>query len=607
VTTTTYFLLLVLGVLAGVMLARRAGLSPAERWMGALVPVAAVLGFMGVAQETMITLFPGWSEGRLAPVFGLRSGYPLYPEPGGVLTGHIYGPMGAVVYLPATLTSSPTVALLLGSVIATLLTFAPVVWLMVRKDGQTQRRWLIAAFLFCLFTLFGLMNGSLQYSLHAIHADAPALAFGALACCALLGAKLQVGSRQEAVSRGDSTDAERIKTVTGEGDRGSGQDARTSAGAEAGATTTAGTEAGATMTAGAEAGATPHLVFAVTALLASLSVWSKQPLVLLFVSLPLYVLFTQGRRRALVFALHLLVVGLLTSAAMVLCFGPLKSLYFYMFVVPAGHPVLLHSAQDFSRVFFALLKYSAPALLASALLVGLAWWRETREAPGGSRGSIFRLVPDNGWRLFLLAGACNLPLSFLGMAKYGGDRNSGSFAVYFLSIGALLLIKRALTIDIAAPDHQATRHQSCAQFAAAAVLTGLCVTQAIFSYADSRRPVPIWANPTQEAFDLTRAYPKQVFFPWNPLVGMLTDGKYYHFDSAVNDRLLAKWPISMEDFKKHIPEQFQIVAYPPGHWQDSKAALAYLPEFREPTPGPTYWKFFKRPGEPGLVEKNAKR
>ena len=82
-----------------------------------------------------------------AQTTGMLKGYPLYVRPGmGPIGCFLYGPFGAIAYIPAALASkSPTIDMLLGSGIAVLCFFLPAAWF-IRQTGagrlhhRTDRR-----------------------------------------------------------------------------------------------------------------------------------------------------------------------------------------------------------------------------------------------------------------------------------------------------------------------------------------------------------------------------------------------------------------------------------------------------------------------------------
>src|SRR5271165_3583951 len=75
---------------------------------------AALVLFSTVLELVFATLYWEWNDARLMPSFALAHGMNYYVTlaRGGPLYTTVYGPMVAVVYLPATLFPSPNSAVL---------------------------------------------------------------------------------------------------------------------------------------------------------------------------------------------------------------------------------------------------------------------------------------------------------------------------------------------------------------------------------------------------------------------------------------------------------------------------------------------------------------
>ena len=472
-----------------------------ERWLIALAPFGVLLSISGIVNRIVAAPYYHWNEPRLAPVFGLRCGYPLFPGPGGVMSGHCYGPVGALIYFPATLSHSPTTAILLGALIAAAISLVPVAWIIFRGSGCSGNR-LAGVLLYCLFILFCFFNPALDYSVFNIHADAPALGLGALACCALLAAE----QRQK------------------------------------------------------------HLYFSLSALLAALSVWSKQNQAPLFVALPLYVLFTQGWRATWVFAMHLFAIGSLVSGLMVLCFGPFENLFYNMFSLLAHHPWRIGSLQDVPSVVLAIWEQSRMPLticLFFLLFEALSNDRQWR---------LREFISQNPAALFLIVSLCNLPTTFIGVVKVGGDVNGYSFTVYYLSIAAALALQSGMR------SPKSAGFQSGVKIIVLIVSIDCCLFQSASSYMEFKNQRAIYDNPAQIAYDVAKTSPGTVYFPWNPLSGLLVEGKYYHFDYGVYDRSLSGKLLTEDEYRKGIPDRFVYVAFVPVAGL-TYASLKYLPQY----------------------------
>ena len=230
-----------------------------DKVVAAVTPIVMVI--FGELFVRQILAQPFWpiNGGRLAPTFALASGYQLYSPPdSGPVLSTIYGPITALVYLPATLANSPSKAVLVSSLIAAIFFFLPVFWLHIGQNWQKPQRLLFAVYTFIGFCFFVFNSPILNYSAFRIHADAPALGLSALACGTLFFRKHQ-----------DSI-----------------------------------------------------WVLLLSAIFAVLAVWTKQVTLPIIVALPFYILISDGRRSFIRYVGCLAVSGLVISAIFLAIFNP---------------------------------------------------------------------------------------------------------------------------------------------------------------------------------------------------------------------------------------------------------------------------------------------
>ncbi len=146
-----------------------------QPWEAALGLAAAGLLVL-VACHVVIDSTRSWDYNavRLVRTFVLLEGAPIYAgRDSGAVLNTIYGPLGALAYLPATVARSPAAAVLTGQVLAALFFFVPVALL--------HRRGRPAAFAFLLFAALAVDLRALEYVAFSIHVDAPALGLAILA------------------------------------------------------------------------------------------------------------------------------------------------------------------------------------------------------------------------------------------------------------------------------------------------------------------------------------------------------------------------------------------------------------------------------------------
>ncbi len=139
----------------------------------ALVAVVAMLHHVAAVPESDM------SASRVVPAVALAHGFPIYAGPAsGPIIDFMYGPGAALAFLPAALAATPSGALAIAAAVNALAFFAPIAWL--HRRGVGRRDAALAGFV--LFVLAVLRDPGLAFSALTIHADAPALGLGALAC-----------------------------------------------------------------------------------------------------------------------------------------------------------------------------------------------------------------------------------------------------------------------------------------------------------------------------------------------------------------------------------------------------------------------------------------
>jgi len=146
--------------------------------VGVIVAAAALLhGVVAVPESDM-------SASRVVPAVALARGFPLYAGPAsGPIIDFMYGPIAALAFLPAALASTPSGALAIAVVVNVAWFFLPMAWLHVRAAGRLD----VGLAALVLFALVVLRDPGLTFSALTIHADAPALGLGAVACVLAAG------------------------------------------------------------------------------------------------------------------------------------------------------------------------------------------------------------------------------------------------------------------------------------------------------------------------------------------------------------------------------------------------------------------------------------
>jgi hypothetical protein len=295
-----------------------------------------------------------------------------------------------------------------------------------------------------------------------------------------------------------------------------------------------------------------------SALAAVLCVWTKQSFIPLLFALALFVGIVDGAKKALVYAVTLVAIGVPVSLGFLLWFGSSR-MYFHMVALPASHPIgaaglsktqiWWGGVRDLLTAFaFALALLLAAVLLDSRILPKI---------PG-----IRRRMSSRPWIILILASVALVPSALLGYLKIGGNVNNLGAPIYFVCLGALAAIVRACVTapaPLAAPVRSFTT--------TGLILVGVAVgTVRVFSppgdlierWSLLRRP---YENKQEMAFEYVRAHPREVYLPWNPLITLLADNSLYHFEWGVLDRFYAKRPPSENQFREHIPSRMRDIVY----------------------------------------------
>lgn len=221
--------------------------------------------------------FSPFAAKRLAWTFSLFNGYQMYYGCGsGPVVGRMYGPFTPLVYIPATLASSPIAALIFGSCLSACFYFLPILWLHFNNDplnSASPRKSLFALCGFSWFCLLTFNSDVLSRSASMIHADAPMLGMCAIACAFMLYRERK--------------------------------------------------------------GRIPFLFL--SALFSVFAVWTKQTAAPILLALPTYILMTDGYRCFKRYVLQLAISGIMVSAIFLWIIGP-QDLFFNMFAIPSRHP-----------------------------------------------------------------------------------------------------------------------------------------------------------------------------------------------------------------------------------------------------------------------------
>ena len=315
-----------------------------------------------------------WNNIRLTPTFALLAGFPLYSTPNeGPIYSWIYGPLAAIVYLPATLASSPVIAIIvaaLESVVFFLLPLLGIFFICSQHPIRSQQILMTLLGLVSFYALISTHQG-LVYSMFEVHVDAPAIGFATLSALFL---KLRERNWM--------------------------------------------------------------LHCSIAAMFAVFSVLTKQTMLPVLFAIPLYVLVVDGLQKFWRVSLMLGGLFIVCGAIVLSIFG-IEPVVFTMLDYPrmmGWHSHLLLSAGLDNGWTFAipLLKFSEDLrdgfLLILLLPIFIIGWHISLSKSSDT----FRVSLNSTAMLLLLFAVLLLPVSILARAKIGGAMNSYAPTTYFL-------------------------------------------------------------------------------------------------------------------------------------------------------------------------------
>jgi hypothetical protein len=155
----------------------------------------------------------------------------------------------------------------------------------------------------------------------------------------------------------------------------------------------------------------------------------------------------------------------------------------------------------------------------------------------------------------LLVGIALLPFSIAGRAKSGGDTNSLSFALFFLTCGLT-----GLLADVARFAESGAARRLAVSVLLATMLP-LALSEAPLAL-DIRASAGRLPQAEQEvAFEYLKRHPGEAYFPWFPLSHFYAEHQLRHYAFGVVERLMAGEPVSMDEFRAYIPRDPRIIAF----------------------------------------------
>ena len=338
-----------------------------------------------------------------------------------------------------------------------------------------------------------------------------------------------------------------------------------------------------------------RIALPVSALCAVLAVFCKQTFLPVPIVLLVWVLAVQGRKVAGRYLLCLFTASVIATAASMAIWGP-EPLYHCVIWVPAHDPSsegswklsVVRSAQHFIQLSFPVLIL----LLAGAFYFALS---------GRIRDERWRTLLANRCVPLLLVGIAELPFSILGYAKAGGDVNSFSFALFFLTCGVTMMLADLWHGAKAV----ASRHLALSVLLATALPLAVYEAPVAYEIPSEIRGLPQTGQ--QIAFAYLKQHPGKAYFPWFPLAHLYAEGQFRHFIWGLVERWTAGETVSMEEFRAYIPTDPQVIVFAGSDYESGPRSsgfdlMKYLPAYSRSVDDPELhnWISFVQWDDPEL-------
>ena len=225
---------------------------------------------------------------------------------------------------------------------------------------------------------------------------------------------------------------------------------------------------------------------------------------------------------------HCVVWGLLLAGWMIASFD-VDGLKTNLFTVPGRLP---WAVDPLGRIFD-----TAPQLVIHIAIPGMVLWLARKWI--WTRDSIL-FLPSLSW---LLA----LPSSAAAFMKFGGTLNSLQSLPYWLPAALLagLGLLRA--------------HRQAVQALSVAAATAILIYGVRFAQTRSLCFLPATEH-YRQATSLADALHGQIWFPWNPLVTIYSENRFYHVEDGLCMRFLAGRPLTVAHARQHLPPRMCMIA-----------------------------------------------
>jgi hypothetical protein len=255
-------------------------------------------------------------------------------------------------------------------------------------------------------------------------------------------------------------------------------------------------------------------------------------------------------------------VGLLTI------FRPASNLYFNLITLAAHRPPqpimrTLPHLHDGPRIIANRLYHlvghgihtgsEGHAMVSFFVLFGLWAYLLLRGRSGEDAQGLRVFLRNNSWCVFAVIAFVLFPLLFKASITLGGDSNHTGIDEFFL-----LLALTTSYVQVASPRSARRTNPAIHLMAFALVL--------VFSYRSihlMKVAERAEMSTTSEAATFALSHPGVAYFPMNPLSTYFAEHHFYTMDHSIEDREIAKYPPSQEQYLSGLPNGVTIIAIDP--------------------------------------------
>jgi hypothetical protein len=527
------------------------------RWARALFPAASLFFILIVAGNIGLEPQQNWNAARIAPSVALAKGFTFYAsQSDGPILGTHYGPVKALLYMPATLGRTPTEVIVIAGVLNFLVMALPLLYLSLSavrwRIGQ-ERIIALYGFLFAAGSLYFL--DSTHYMVAWVHVDAPAVGLALVSCVIL-------------IRTGGSTPSTR------------------------------------------------QMIGA--ALAASLSVWSKQSEIFLVPGQLLYLWLAHGRGPAIRYLGIVAGLGGLVSLVFLGLFG-FQETWFNLVVIPAGQPVTSDLALIAGSSIDLILGGSLFLLIVAAgVMISRAslnspldledrrlWWRTedwsllllvalcllpiSVMAPLKTGGA----VNSQHSHYFLIAAASAVLIRFATTALASAGSRAARRLLFLVALVSTLLLSQGVSAVFDLPKIYDNKQEALFRLLHGDLHQVTASVTSANVYQDRAKPLLTQLQTQTE----------NLYAPWSPLPALMAKDQLNHFEYSLYDRALAGVAVNQEHFLRYVPQHIRFVLYDTTYLEFF-TVRRYLPEFSQQVVLPELpgWIVCLRPDDPILRE-----